>query len=363
MKICFIANTGLVHTHRWAKYFIDKGHEIHVISTEKDKVKGATNHNLTKIPKLIFITGPIQTRRIINKIKPDIVHAHSLATNGFFAARSGFHPLVVTAWGSDVLIAPKKSRIINRVVRFVLKKADLITCDGENTKAAMITLGAEPKKIRIIYFGIDTKRNNPNRSDEKLKRRLNVSDSPTLISLRNFEPIYDVETLINAIPLVLKKISNAKFIIVSNGTRENYLKELAKSLGVSSSIIFTGRVPSDEIPVYLASSDVYVSTALSDSGLAGSTAEAMACGLPVVVTDTGCNREWIKDGENGFIIPIKDSAALAERVIYLFENKDAMKRFGKMGRGIITERQDYYKEMGKMEKLYEELIKNDEDFL
>ena len=221
----------------------------------------------------------------------------------------------------------------------------------------LVGKGASSGKIRskIIYFGIDTKKNSPDKRDEKLREKLKIFDSPTLISLRRFDPVYDIETLIKAIPLVLREVSNAKFIIVGSGEQEDYLKDLAKSLGVMENIKFTGELLSDEIPKYLASSDVYVSTSLSDSGLAGSTGEAMACGLPVVVTDTGCNREWIKDGESGFIIPVKDPDALAKKVIYLFKNNNIMKQFGKINRDTICDRQDYYTEMEKMEKIYEEL--------
>lgn len=357
MKICFIADVSSVHTQRWIKYFVDKGYEVHVISPGKGKIEGATFHNLITIPKLIFITGPIQTRLLINKIKPDIVHAHYLTNSGFFAACSGFHPLIVTAWGNDVLVELKKSKILNKIVKFVLRRADLITCDGTNTKDAMVDLGADSEKIKIIYFGIDTKKNSPDKKDEELKKRLNIGDSPTVISLRNLSPLYDIESLIRAIPLVLSEIKNVKFIIVGTGEQESYLKELAKSLGVMKSIIFTGKLPASEIPKYLASSDVYVSTSLSDSGLAASTGEAMACGLPVVVTDTGCNRDWIVDGKNGFIIPIKNPNVLSEKIIYLFKNKDKMKKFGEINRSIICERQDYYREMEKMNKIYEELTK------
>ncbi len=101
--------------------------------------------------------------------------------------------------------------------------------------------------------------------------------------------------------------------------------------------------------------DVYVSTSLSDAGLAASTAEAMACGLPVVITDFGDNRKWIEDGESGFIVPLKDPKALAEKIIYLLKNKDIRREFGMRNRKIIEEKNNYYREMEKMENSYIEL--------
>lgn len=157
---------------------------------------------------------------------------------------------------------------------------------------------------------------------------------------------------------MLSNIPDAKFIIAGDGEQRDYLENLAMSLGVSDSIKFTGRIPNDELPRYIASSEIYVSTSLSDAGLAASTAEAMACELPVVITDFGNNRDWVKDGEGGFIIPTKNPAILAEQIVYLLQNQDVRKRFGKINRGVIEERNNYEKEMKLMEDIYFQLINN-----
>jgi len=287
-----------------------------------------------------------QVRKLIREINPDILHAHYAKLNGTLAALSGFHPFVLTAWGSDVLIAPK---FLTRrpFIKLSLSKADLITCDAEHVKEAMIKLGAS-SEIHLIRFGIDTEKFSPN--------RLAINDFPVVISLRSLEPVYDVETLIRAIPLVAREFPHAKFIIVGKGSQEDYLKKLAKNLGIFDNVKFVGFLSNEEILKYLRLSDIYVSTALSDAGIASSTAEAMACQLPVVITDSGENKKWIKDSENGFIVPVKNSKILAEKIIYLIENKNVREKFGQLGRKVIQEKNDYYREMEKMENLYKSLI-------
>jgi glycosyltransferase involved in cell wall biosynthesis len=155
---------------------------------------------------------------------------------------------------------------------------------------------------------------------------------------------------------VLAEVPEAKFVIVGVGSEETRLKELAKSLGIWENSRFVGFVPNDELPQYLNSMDIYVSTALSDAGLSASTAEAMSCGLPVIVTDVAANKEWVNDGVNGFVIPTKNPELLAQKVIYLLKNDAERKRFGMANRKIIKTRNDYTKEMGKMENLYRELV-------
>lgn len=358
MRICFVANADSVHVQRWIKYFVDRGHDVNLI-THSDKVlDGATTHRVTSIGIPNYISGLIKTSKFIKEIKPDIVHAHYVSRYGAYAALANFHPLVITAWGSDVLIEPKKFGILRPLIKLALEKADMLTCDGENTtKKAMIKLGANPQKIRIVYFGVDTEKFRPGKNDKNLLESLSISDSQIVISLRDFKPVYNIGTLIKSMLLILKHTPNVKFIIAGKGPEEDSLKKLAKSLGILNSARFVGWIPNDRLPRYLASSDIYVSTSLSDSGLAASTAEAMACELPVVITDTGDNRRWVEDGKNGFIVPVKDPKSLAKKIIYLLENEDVRTRFGKASRKIIEEKLNDRKEMEKMEKLYEGLVK------
>jgi len=359
MKICYLADGESIHTKRWLEYFIKVGHEVHLISFNNPSINGIKFHKITThFPNLkfryLFILN--QVKKMIRKINPDVLHSHYVLTNGFLGAYSGFHPFVVSVWGSDVLVSTN-SRIYRWMVKFALKRTDLVTCDAEHIKEPLMKLGASPKKIILIYYGTDIKKFNPKQRSKELRERLRIFDSPMIISLRNLELIYDIKSLIASIPLVLKKIPETKFVIVGNGSQEAGLKRLAKSLGISNSIRFVGMIPNDEVPIYLASADVYVSTSLSDAGLASSTAEAMACELPVIITDFGDNRKWVEDGINGFLIPTKDPESLAKNIIYLLENKDIRIKFGKINRKIVKERLDYYKEMERMERFYKNLVK------
>ena len=356
MRICFIASKS-IHTKRWIEYYSKKGYDIHLITNEFDEYHKCkvyeVNHKLWKLSPLL---KAITIRKIIRKIKPDVVHAHQVTPFGLYAYLSGHKPFVLTAWGSDIFIMPKKSILIKYLTKVVLKNADIITCDGINLKDEMVHLGANSEKIKIILFGTDTKKFNPSKSDKDFKKNLFPSKSKVVISLRNLEPMYDVKTLIKSMPIVLKSYPDTKFMICGRGTEADYLKEMADSLNVSGSIKFINWIPNDELPKYITSSDIYVSTSLSDGGLAASTAEAMACGLPVIITDFGVNREWVEDGVNGCIIPLEDQNSLAEKIIFLLDNENIRHDFGKLSRNIIEEKLNYYKEHEKMDDLYNKLL-------
>jgi len=366
MKICYIADASSVHTQRWVNYFADRGDETHLISSRDGEgyVSSVHFHRLTTLQPqlpvlskyLDFLVQMIQVRKLVRMIQPDILHAHHIAVNGYLGVVSGFHPLIFTAWGSDILIHPRKNRVWRMLTRYALKKADSITCDADHIVEAIIKLGANPEKIHLIYFGTDIQKFRPQPRNNGLRETLGLGDSPVVISLRNLIPIYNVESLINAMPLVLKEIPEAKFIIAGDGKQRVYLEGLAKSLGASESARFVGGISNDKLPEYLTSADIYVSTSLSDAGLAASTAEAMACGLPVIVTDFGDNRKWVEDEVNGFIVPLHDPAALASRINYLLHKRDDRIRFGQAGRQIIEERNNHEKQMEKAGELYEQLI-------
>jgi glycosyltransferase involved in cell wall biosynthesis len=348
-------------------YFADSGHEVHLISSGAAPDEGVRNvklhllkrfdpHNRMISYLINALPMVIQLKKIISDIKPEVIHAHSVEDTALMGAISGFHPFVVTPWGSDVLVAPKESRMSKWRVKYALKRADLITCDAEHIKGPLIELGANPRKIKIICFGVDVQKFKPGVINENIRQELGIINSPVVMTCRRLDPNCDIASLIKAIPLVLAEIPETKFIIIGRGSEEGNLKELAKSLNILECVKFIGWVPHDELPRYLTSADVYVSTALSDAGIAASTAEAMACGLPVVITDFGDNRKWVEDGVNGFLIPLKAPEVLASKIIHLLKHENDRKKFGQANRQVIEERNNWEKEMEKMGVLYAELV-------
>jgi glycosyltransferase involved in cell wall biosynthesis len=241
------------------------------------------------------------------------------------------------------------------LVNWVFRRADLVTCDAEHMRQAMIQLGIDRDKIRIIYFGTDVEKFQPRPRREEPRRTLGATEAPLVISVRSIEPIYNVETLIRAIPLVLQSVPSAVFVIGGEGSEKEKIFRLAEELGILRQVRFVGQLPNEQLPEYLNAADLYVSTSLSDAGLAASTAEAMACGLPVIVTDSAENKLWVREGEGGFVIPVQNPQILAEKVIALLQNPSTGKQWGNFNRRVIQERNNYYVEMGKMEKLYESL--------
>ena len=189
MKICFLAGANSVHSYRWIKYFADKGHDIHWISCvplDFDYIENMTFYEIKQFPikELSLLYSAFKIRKLIKNINPDILHAHYIGTYGLLAAMSGCNPLILTAWGSDILFAGQ-SKLKGPFVKYALNKADLITCDAIHMIEAINKLSVEKEKIKLIFFGVDTDKFKPGEKNLKLREKLNLANSPTIISLRN----------------------------------------------------------------------------------------------------------------------------------------------------------------------------------
>ncbi|MFC1988439.1 glycosyltransferase family 4 protein [Chloroflexota bacterium] len=365
-RICFVGNAADIHVQRWSKYFADNGYQVHIISRypSSEIPEYITLHVLkpygVKIKGLKYLITPlsilIQISRLLKTIKPDAVHCFGAEFYTIITALAGFHPLLIWPWGTDVLIDPKESVIMRYCVPFALKRADIIIYDGENMREAVVKMGVPAEKFEKILQGVDVNKFKNFKRDTKLREELKLDDSPTVISTRRFGPSHDIVTIAEAIPLVLKHIPEAKFVFVGEGEQKESVVAKIKALKVLDATRFVGRVQNDDLPRYLSSSDVHVSTSVSDSGLSIATAEAMVCELPVIVTDFGDNRSWVEDGVNGFAIPPRDHHSLAKNIVYLLENEKIREEFGKRNKKIIEERNNYHIEMKKMDGIYRELI-------
>ena len=360
MRICYFADAQSVHTQKWVKYFASKGHETHIISFSRARIKNVTVHYISAHPSIPFILMHTQmVKKMVRKINPDILHAHHLTVYGLCGALSGFKPFVATAWGSDVLpiqLENLATRILTRcIAMYVIRKADMVTADSKSSMRRVYKLGGTYRKIRFISHGVDLRVFHPQKKYKILREKLGIPRTAlVIISTRHLKPIYDVGVLLSAIPFVLKHHPNTYFIIVGEGSLKQKFQTLVEKLKVTENVKFVGKVPNSKIPTYFAASDIYVSTSLSDT-ISVSLLEAMACKLPVVVTDLEGNKEMVKNGINGFLFPKKDYTMLGEKLVYLLENKKERTNFGSINRRIVEKEANYEKEMMKMEWVYADL--------
>lgn len=361
MKICFVGDAGSVHTQRWVGFFVAAGHEVSLISIRTEQpvsLQGVTHYWIDvrgpKIWRYLFALARVMY--LLRTIAPDLVHAHYVTRYGCASALSGRHPFVLTAWGSDILIEPRRSWVARTMTKIALRRADFITCDAKHMVEAMCDLGAPRDKIEIIYFGTDVEKFHPRHRSPSLREELRFSaDSLLVISTRSHRPVYDLPTLLHAIPLVIAEIPQARFVLAGDGPLRHELEELARSLSIADHVRFIGQKSEAELARLYATADVYVSTSLSDGGLAGSAAEAMASGIPVVLTHFGENAEWFDEGVGGRVVPARDIRGFAEAIAYFLRDGEKRRIAGIANRSTIERKNNFVVQMAHVEKTYREL--------
>ncbi|MCJ7766817.1 glycosyltransferase, partial [Candidatus Bathyarchaeota archaeon] len=353
ITIAYVADGSSVHTRRFLSYLANKGFNIHLITYTPSRIENVKIHNVatarTRIPLRI-----IQSIRLIRKIKPDVLHAFYITNNGVVAALSGFHPLVLSAWGDDIATDPERSGILKLLIKLSLRISTLVETGDELGRERLMELGCDPRKIFVQNMGVDTTLFSPNARSETLRKELKIDNFYSVLCARSWKPEYRVDVCIKAIPLVLQRIRNVKFIFLGGGPLEKELKDLATKLGVSENTLFIGKILEEEMPKYLASVDVYVDTvgdsrarallfdfqsnilkARGGGGMGQTTRQAMACGTPQLLSDHLNVRlaNWFR----GLMYKQLDHRDLAEKIITLLNDKKLRIHIGQESRKIALD--------------------------
>ena len=242
--------------------------------------------------------GTLAAIKCVRDRKCDLIHAHWAVPAGLMALAAGWicrKPVIVTVHGSDILVVPEKSRLIRGLVKYTLTRADAITSVADHLTDRIVEMGAPREKIITFPMSVPNESFVPEGETPE-----GWLGKKVIFSNRSLYPLYDVETLVRAVPAVVEEEPRAKFVIAGAGPESERLKNLASELGVAEHVEFIGAIPHERMPDYLRGSAAYVSTALSD-GASVSLLEAMACGAFPVVADIAANREWIDDGKNGLL--------------------------------------------------------------
>lgn len=376
MRICFLGDSIMLHLHRWMKAFVRMGHEVHLITFNQNLEKerpcdGVTFHRLNDRPAWRGIPGTRKFMRLllekrlmkelselVSSIKPDILHAHVIYPYGYIGTKIGFHPYIVTCWGPDIYVDPWIHEENLRMARESLQVADVLTGDSQDILVKMVEMGAQEEKCHLILWGVDTSEFRPaeNGENKEFVSQFGWDGNPIILSNRRLKARYNIDILIDSVPIVREKVPDARFLIVSDDEMRPSLEEQVRSLGLTPYVKFTGVVDYGTLKQCYREASVYITIPSTDA-TSVSLHEAMASGLPVIASDLPSNREWVADRENGCIVPVRDVKAVAEKIIWLLKNQDMAREFGVKNRESILKKAEHMSEMKKMEDVYKDYAK------
>ncbi len=306
---------------------------------------------------------------VIRREQPDLLHAHSPSLNGLAALRAGRrHGLPVVyecrAFWEDAAVDHGTSRewglryrLTRALETHVFRRADAVTTICEGLKGDIVARGISGEKITVIPNAVDLSRfSDSGEADPALAARLGLDEKLVLGFLGSFYAYEGLSLLVEALPAILVRRPEVRLLLVGGGPQEAALKQRVTDLGLEEKVIFTGRVPHDQVSGYYRLVDILVyprlKMRLTELVTPLKPLEAMAQGKLVLASDVGGHRELIEDGVNGRLFRAGDSTSLAQAVLDMAEDRESWQSLRDNGRRFVESERNWPRSVARYREVY-----------
>jgi glycosyltransferase involved in cell wall biosynthesis len=361
LKIIYFSTNYVTHDHRFLKTISEGGHEVFYVRLENIARPVEDRAIPPDVHQVIWMGGyepfrwsnllklTLDFRRLTKEIKPDLIHAGPIQTCTFIAILSGFRPVLTMSWGFDLMDDVHKNWWMERVTKYVLRNSSYFTSDANITRDKAIAYGMNPNRTVVFPWGVDLDHFNP-------KTEHTPRNTFTLFCNRSWEPRYGVDVLAKAFVKVAASRPEASLILLGGGSQGAAIRQILQNGGVFERVYFGGQVSQTDLPNWYHRADLYISPSHVD-GSSVSLMEALACGLPCLVSDIPANKEWVSEGKNGWLFEDGNADMLAEKILYAIKDRKSLAKIGNASRVIAEERADWKKNAMKLMQTYETILK------
>lgn len=329
MRILYFSRDYTPHDHRFLTTLAESGEEVYFLRLERTRRQledrslppavnqvvwrgGRGSFRWRDLPALLF-----GLREVLRRVKPDLLHAGPIQTAAFLGVLSGFRPLVSMSWGSDLLRDASQNAWYRAVTEFTLRHSTVMVADCGAVRESAVSFGLPAERIFTFPWGIDLQRFSPGEippREQPLRERLGWQDQFTILSLRSWEPVYGVDVLLRGFARAAREEPRLRLLLLGGGSLAPMVHEMIQKNDLTDRASLGGQVSQGNLPQIYRSADLYASASHSD-GSSVSLMEALGSGLPALVTDIPSNREWVTEGEQGWLFPDGDDVALAEQIL------------------------------------------------
>lgn len=332
-----------------------------------------SNGALAKMPVLnqLEVICGLEKRlnEIIPTIKPDVLHAHSPCLNAIAALRAGRKfgiPVVyeVRAFWEDAAVDHGTStenglryKLTRGLETYALKRADAVTTICEGLRGDIVARGIPASKVTVIPNAVDIdKFAVGGQADLELKRKLGLEQNRLIGFIGSFYAYEGLDVLLRAVPALSQRHPDLRVLLVGGGPQDANLRQLAKDLGIADKVVFTGRVPHDQVQKYYDLLDVLVyprlSMRLTDLVTPLKPLEAMAQGRILAASSVGGHRELIVDGKTGVLFAPDDPASLAAKVGDLLDAQMLWPALRSAGRAYVETERNWPVSVSRYKNIY-----------
>lgn len=360
MRIAMLANGGNVHTIRWANALTARGMEIHLFSLHAFSSQlsaRVVQHKLPVAPPLGYFLNAFGLKKQLGDLSPNLLHTHYASGYGTLGRLSGFHPQVLSVWGSDVFLFPDKSRLHRKLIERNLRNADLVCSTGHVMACRTRQICSNIKDLAVTPFGVDIEEFVPD------WKRIDT-DEIVIGTVKTLEWNYGIDILIRAFAAARLRVAliaaeaarRMRLLIVGAGNKRDQLEALSEQCGIGEVTTYAGSVPHNQVPAHLCKMDVYCALSRSESfGVA--ILEASACGVPVVVSDVGGLPEVVVAGRTGCVVKAEDVAGAAECITQLVLDPVCRRTMGQAGRAHVVKNYSWHESVAIMESNYRKTVR------
>ena len=306
---------------------------------------------------------------IIPQIKPDVLHAHSPSLNAIAALRAGKKfgiPVVyeVRAFWEDAAVDHGTSsegglryRLTRALETHALKRADAVTTICEGLRRDIVARGIPADKITVIPNAVDIDKFAVGGvADQDLKTKLGLQGARLIGFNGSFYSYEGLDIQLRAVPALTAERPDLRILLVGGGPEDARLRQMAQDLGIADKVVFTGRVPHDQVQMYYDLLDVLVyprlSMRLTDLVTPLKPLEAMAQGRVLAASDVGGHLELIVDGKTGVLFKADDPQALADKVGALADAQADWPALRAAGRQFVESERNWKASVSRYKSIY-----------
>lgn len=386
MRVLYLTRDFTTHDHRFLSSLAGAGFEVFFLRLERSG-KQLEDRPLSQDVKIVSWRGGkgllgwndlpamwFDLRRVLNEIKPDVLHAGPIQSAAFLAALSGFHPLVSMSWGSDILRDADSSRLYRWMTRFTLRRSDILLGDCDAVRRKAVQFGVPEEKVYLFPWGIDLDRFTPDEPSgndaffsttqtmvnrptlHNLRERLGWQDQFVVLSLRSWEPVYGVDVMLRGFARAAQQVPELRLLMLGSGSQAALVHHIIQDYNLSDRVFLGGQVSQNDLPSIYRSADLYISASHSD-GSSVSLLEALACARPVLVSDISGNLEWIVPGEQGWLFTDGNDQALTEGILKAVRHRHQLAEMGRKARALAEKRADWKKNFNVMIEAYHAAVR------
>jgi len=337
----------------------------------------STSGAVTKLPILnqASVINSLTRRlsEVIKIVRPDVLHAHSPALNVLPALRVAHNlniPVVyeIRAFWEDAAVDHGTNtewgiryRITRALESYALKRVDAVTTICEGLRNDILGRGILPNKVTVIPNAVNIENFSVGeKPDLQLAMNLGLNGKLLLGFIGSFYAYEGLNILLRALPKILSQNPDIQILLVGGGPQEKELKNLAVQLGIESKVVFTGRVPHDQVQRYYNLIDVLVyprlRMRLTDLVTPLKPLEAMAQGKLIMASDVGGHLELIQDRKTGIIFKSGNPDALATKVLDLLSRCDSWPALRAAARNYVETERNWPVSVARYKDVYGSLV-------